>query len=379
MYADDLILIAVGGAASQMASSMCASGRLGIRVFFLDTDDTTANVFQPGDKMSLHIFGTSRLNGKTTGGDTVVAKSAFNDEAMRILPLFGHATTAIILTCTGGGTSGAVPELLKLLHNRGIATMTIATQPFTFEGQSRKDIARRIIPHLEEAGEALALLPLDVLCEGASDIPLPAAFECVRERLSATILLLCQLITKPGFIAFDSVRFNAFLETLTGAQMRFASVKSEGDNRALGATMDLFASPLWHVNGRSLLLSASYVLVGIVAGDDLRLSEIGNIMTYVREQCQNTAQIELGTATTDVEPGSLTLTILAVKTESDESAHAEDRSDGLKRVRKSKRSTTPRAPLGVVADAFANTEVTYFNGANLDTPTYERRQIRLKR
>ncbi len=377
MIADDFILIALGGAACQLATAIHAHNRGGLRTLLLDTDDTTANQFEPTDGLNIQLFGTARLSGKPTGGDIALAKSAFNDNAPEIATFLNSVTTAIVLTCTGGGTAGAMPEILELLQARGIATLTIATTPFAFEGSSRQTASRAIIPIIEEMSEAISIIPLDSLCPAIDqDQTITATFVRVAQILCDHVNSLWKLIAKPAFLAFDLVKFNKLISSFTGAKMRFASTLASGDTRAIDATEALLHHPLFIDKNQNLLTTATYVLVGIRATDSLKLSEIANVMACLRSQCNATCEIDLGTSIDPDLGDDLALSVIALV---NPNAPQPDLLDDAKPSTKPKRPSKGKHKIGLSMDIFADADKTYHNGVNLDTPTYERRNIRLRR
>ncbi len=380
----NLLLIALGGAACRIVQRLHAADGGAMRTLLLDTDDRSAVIMPPA--LTTHIFGIARLAGNGTGGDTVLGREAMQEEVSLLEPHLRGVRAAVILCCTGGGTSGALPDLLKQLRAGGISTLTFATRPFPFEGTARNEASRRVFPLIEEETDLLVELPLAGLFSGAEDVPVSDAFACAENRLAAGLTLFRKLVAAPGFIAFDGERFRSLLTRRNGARARLsvAEVTAEGGQaRAKEAFEQLVDSPLLLLPGYTSALDAAPVLLlGVLAGDDLRLSEIGAVMQSLRSRASARAEIELGTVLDPALDGTLRLVLLAFESFDLPAAPAAaptvaDATEGIvpARARRPRGKATSR--LGVVTDRFSNTEVTAFNGQNLDTPTYERRNILL--
>lgn len=385
MNADDLLLISVGGAAAGIARDVAARAATPMRVLILDTDDATAQAVPPQAGVSAYIFGTERLNGRGTGGDRNVGASALRDEAAALQTQIGSPRLTVVLTCCGGGTSGAMPHLLEMLRAKGTATLTFATEPFPFEGDDRRRNASALLPMLEGGTDALARIPLAGLLGAAGEgLTAPEAFRAVAERLAAGLGLLWTLITKPAFIGLDAERFHQFLVThvMTGLPFFFADACCTGAGRDREALAQILSSPRFQVNGIDRLANAAQILVGVLAGPDLRLRELSTVQQGLRDYAPS-AELFLGTSFEEAREGELALVVMAFgKPPADVSArrHAEG---GLRPLRGGRRSGKSQqgssARLGSVQDRFADVEPTVINGQNLDEPTFMRRGIRLKR
>ena len=75
----------------------------------------------------------------------------------------------VLTACLGAGTGGgATPEIVKALHDMGIATVCFVTRPFTFEGEARRKAAERVLPMIEENADSLVVVALDDLVNDGS-------------------------------------------------------------------------------------------------------------------------------------------------------------------------------------------------------------------
>lgn len=383
METEDLLLISLGGAAASIVRRMAERATTPLRALILDTDDATLQSITPAVGVSTSVFGAKRLSGRGTGGSHSLGAGAFRDDATQILAQVGTPRLAILLTCCGGGTAGAATTLLEALRTKGIATLVFAVAPFSFEGDDRKRAANVLLPIMETRADALTRISLDALVgEEAATLPAAEAFAHAADRLAAGLGLLWTLVAHPGFIAFDAERFRAFLthDVEGGLPFCFADVTVSGENRAQAALNALREDPRFRVNGVDRLANAAQLIVGILAGPDLRLCEIGTVMEGLRAHCQSLKETLLGTADEEAREGSLSVVLFAFGHPLTNVSAAKDGEAPRplpKRQRGAKAAGTK--VLGTAKNRFTDVAPTIYGGQNLDEPTYQRRGIRLTR
>ena len=380
MNANDLLLVSIGSAASGVVKRMASRGAFTMRSLLLDTDDGVWEGFTPTESVAVSVFGTRRLAGHGTGGDRNLGASALRDDLASILSQIGTPRMVIVLVCCGGGTSGAVLDLVDALRKNGIVSVVFATTPFSFEGSDRHHNAAELLRGLRSSADALAQIPLDsLLDEETRQSAEEVAFERVAEKLSAGFGLFQSLLEHPAFLPFDAGRFmQTLLRSPVGSLFCFADATASGEGRAEAVLAELDASPRFHHEGVDYLTNADVVIVGVLAGEDLRLCELDTIMRRIRERCSHTKEILLGTARSSGREGALSVVVLAFSTghATTGDAHA---GDILSAPGKKGGKRTRETILGVAPDCFSGVEATIYNGENLDIPTYQRRKIRLNR
>ena len=385
MKADDILLISLGGAAAKIARHIAAKSlrdpsKPPMRVLILDTDDEVLQTVTHTtiEGVSVTIFGVQRLNGKGTGGDHVIGMSAFRDEVAVLTQQIGTPRLAVVLTCCGGGTSGASESLLRILNERGIANIVFATEPLPFEGDDRKRCASVIIPTIMSCANAATVVPLATLLAGAPDTLTAAeSFDYAADRLAAGISLLWTLLVHPGYLQFDAEHLRQMLErdALTTLPFTFSDAVASGENRATEVVEAIAASPRFKLKGVNCLANARTAVVGVLAGDDLRLSELNVLMTGLRKQFHKQTEVILGTVNHPSFNGRMEVVVLAF---TQSGAEAGDGDGALQPIRKRSGRSRSKGLTGV-KDRFDDVERTIIDGVNYDEPTYLRRNIRLKR
>ncbi|MEG1480200.1 MAG: hypothetical protein RSD41_04265 [Kiritimatiellia bacterium] len=381
MNAEDLLLISVGGAAARIVRYTVERSNVPMRALILDTDDAIFQTLTPATGLSTTLFGAKRLNGHGTGGDRSVGAGALRDDVASLQAQIGTPRLVILLTCCGGGTSGAAPQLLDLLRSQGITTITFATAPFSFEGDDRKRNAIALLPALESGTDAFARIPLDgLLSDEQRALPAAETFEIIAQRLSVGLSLLWTLLIHPAFVGFEAEKFLHFLQggAAIGHSFFFADTIASDEDRAHTALNALIESPRFKSDGIDRLTNAAQVIVGVLAGDDLRLTELETIMTGIRARCISAKETLLGTAFEASRNGTLALIVLAFGSPAtDVSTNSEDALKPIRGKRGNKDSS--RTKFGTINSRFSEVEPSVYNGQNFDEPTYQRRGIRLAR
>ena len=368
-HTSSMLLLGIGGAGCAMVRGVNRAFGEGLRFLLTDTDARTGDAGGP-----FVLIGGERLSGRGAGGDLVAGRLAAEDSVQALDESLGGVRLAVVLTALGGGTGGgATLEAVKHLASRGIPTCVFATTPFAFEGEDRQRNARGVMTMIEENANATFFVPMDKLVAGGQDDGMEAAMWRAVDTLASGITLFWRLVEKPGYIGLDAERVRHLVAG--SGRGRFATVTVQGPGRAEAAVDALRRSPV--------LLAASgpvrSMLCGVLAGDDLRLSEIGTIADGARTAFGEKATFTLGTVN-DEETFAGRLAVVLMLFEADgnggeESPQPQGATPGTTRPRRKPRSLLKAAPTG--KGRFNNAEPTIWNGEDLDIPTFIRRNISL--
>lgn len=384
-----LLLLGVGGGGCRLAASVLAA--YGGRMCALGVDtDALSNRQASAGGLTCLLLGGARLAGHGTGGDAIKGRLVAQDDMQNLVPHLQGVRTVVVLACLGAGTGGgATPEIIKSLHDMGIATMCFAVLPFAFEGDDRRKAAERVLPMLEEHVDSMVTLALDDLFGDCGGERLEESLRRAESAIASGITLLWRLLTKPGFIQLDPERLHGMI--VRGGNARFGCASAQGPERAAQATAALRGCRL--LRSGEAISKASALLVGILAGSDLRLAELGEIMGKLRGMCSGDCHVEMGTVLDPQYDGRIELVVLAfeswvsvVPVEVKKDAppvqeppvadnfpiHPGSAKRGRGKGSKLSFGTTGRGK-------FQNVEPTLFNGQDLDIPTFVRRGILLER
>ena len=359
-----LILIGVGGSGCAAVRAIARNYGGDLRARLVDTDAGT-----PTDGLPFTLIGGSRLSGQGAGGAATKARAAFQDDPAILDASLEGARVAIVVTCLGGGTGGgATPEILKRLRAKGVTTLVFATKPFPFEGEARINRANSDAGLVAQEADVSCILALDDIArDSCADPTMANALRTASSTLAKGITLFWRLLEKPGYIRFDAERLKRIL---SGAgRARFAAVTASGEGRA--------GEILSRIDSAATLQQATRprittIFLGLLAGDDLRLSEIARITQGLAERYGADATIELGTVNDEAEfSGTLSLVTLLFEEGSSSQTQSRNRQGRLGR-------SAGEQALGV-DDRFRNTDATMLGDTNLDIPTYYRLNLTLDR
>ncbi len=361
-----LLLLGVGGAGAYLVRGILRAFGPGIRALILDTDSSSG---LHDDTTPFMLLGGNRLAGRGTGGQPASARAAFQDNPAYIDPALEGVRTVVIVTALGGGTGGgATGELLKHLHTLGITTLLFATMPFSFEGAERMRIARTAAGPLEQHADVSVFLPLDDLVADAGSDNIGIAMSRGLETLATGVTLLWRLLEKPGYIRLDEERLRAILSGC--GRGHYATAVAQGPDRVQTILSVLASTPLLKRSESAPPVRS--ILVGVLAGDDLRLSEIGMIVSGLTASYGVNATIELGTVNDEtLFSGRLAVAVLIFE----ESATASHPANTAGATRPLSGEHAALAGNG----RFRHSEKTFWNDEDLDIPTYIRRSLTLDR
>ncbi len=359
-----MLLIGIGGGGSAIARGVRRAFGEGLRYLAVDTDASGAD----REDEPFVLIGGDRLSGRGAGGDVVAARLAAEDSISAIDQSLEGVRLAVITASLGGGTGGgATLEAVKHLSEHGIPSVVFATTPFTFEGENRQRTARGVMSMIEEAANATFFIPLDKLVGDAETME--DGMRRAVDTMASAVTLFWRLVEKPGYLRLDAERIRHLLAK--AGRGRFAAVTMQGPSRATEAVDALTRAPLLATGSGPVRA----ILCGVLAGDDLRLKEIGDISDGVRAAFgSRAASFELATVN-DEATFSGRLSVVLLLFEANQSDENKETPGG---VMSPKRRRRTGGGLGVGPQGrgrFNNAEPTIWNGEDLDIPTFLRRNI----
>lgn len=356
-----IVLIGIGTSGAAIARAVRNTSGTNMHVILADTDASAGAAGEP-----FILLGGDRLAGRGTGGDIVAGRLAAEDSIKALDEHLEGARIAVIATSLGGGTGGgATLETAKHLATLGIPTIVFATTPFTFEGEDRQRNARGVMSMIEDAANTTFFIPLDKLV--SSDDNMETALARAQQTLADGIALFWRLVEKPGYIRLDTERLRHVLSR--AGRGRFSAVTLQGPNRATGALDTLLRSELLATSSGPV----KSTLCGILAGNDLLLSEVGKIANGVRESFGGLS-FDLATVNDPSLDGRISVVVMLFESngKSDDDLQRGGVMSGRRKRAKGSLGLTPGG-----RGRFQNAEPTIWNGEDLDIPTFIRKDINL--
>ena len=282
-------VIGLGGGGCNAITRMVREEIQGVEFIGMNTDAQALAIteapirFQLGEKLS---------KGLGVGGDHTLGQKAAEENREELQELVSGADMLFITCGMGGGTgTGAAPVIAEIAKQSGTLTIAIVTNPFTFEGVRRAQVADDGIMRLLSKVDTLIIIPNDRLlniCDQHTSVD--NAFRMADDVLRHGVQAISEVITVPGMINLDFADVKAVMKDAGPAWMSIGI--GSGKNRAVDAAREALASPLLDVS----MNGAKGVLFNVVGGSDLTLIEVNEAADIIREMVDPEANIIFGVA-----------------------------------------------------------------------------------
>lgn len=386
----DLLLLGIGGGGCKLACSIVSQSNLNFKALAVDTDATSSR--EAGDAaIEFLLLGRDRLLGHGTGGDVASGKMAADDDLNKLEPHLGEVRMVMVVTSLGSGTGGgATPKILGFLKERGLTTLCFATMPLAFEGDFRVDCANAVLPLIESSSDTLVTVPLDDLAVESGTDNLQIYMDQVFKTLGAGVSLIWRMVCSPGFIQLDSERIRSLAMNGKNARLGFADSSDDCDRAA--TIVQKLSDYRLLVDSTGKPAPADALMVGIIGGEDLLLSEISTLMSGIRLMYNNKPRIEMGTVQDTLFNGCIEVVLVAFENWNAPTSAARLRhskpneppvADALPSSRVAARKSSKASSRLTVGPSgrgrFQNSEPTIYHGMDMDVPAYERYGLNIEK
>src|SRR5918912_2218378 len=132
------------------------------------------------------------------------------------------------------------------------------------------------------------------------------AFKMADDVLRQAVQGISDLITVPGLINLDFADVKAIMQGMGLALM--GAGRASGENRALEATQQAISSPLLE---EATIEGAKGVLINITGGSDLKLYEVNEAASTIREAADDDANIIFGAVIDEAMQDEMKITVIA--------------------------------------------------------------------
>lgn len=307
-------VIGVGGAGGNAIANMIRRDVQGVDFLVANTDAQALNHSLADRRIQL---GPKITQGLGAGSRPEIGRAAAEETIEDLERALDGAHMCFIAAGMGGGTgTGAAPVIAKAARDRGILTVGVVTKPFAFEGARRARAADSGIDELQQHVDTLIVIPNQNLFRLAnSDTTFKEAFEMADEVLQQGVRGITDLMVMPGLINLDFADVRAVMGEMGKAMM--GTGEASGDNRAIEAAEKAISNPL--LDGVSMK-GAKGVIVSIVGGEDMRLMEVDEAASHIKELVDPDANIIWGSAFNDDLEGRIRVSVVATGIEAEEAS-----------------------------------------------------------
>ena len=297
-------VVGVGGAGGSAVNRMKEAGLSGVQFIAMNTDAQALHNSKADVKIHL---GHNTTNGLGAGADPSVGEAAATESRDEIRDALEGADMVFVTIGAGGGTgSGAGHVVAEVARELGILVVGVATKPFSFEGEKRRQNADWAISQLGRKVDTLITIPNDRLLQTIDRrTPLLETFKIADDVLRQGVQGISELITEHGLINLDFADVKAIMSSAGSALMGIG--RASGDDRAAEAAQQAIESPLIEVS----IDGAKGVLFNVTGGYDMSMSEIQEAAEIITSAVSPDANIIFGaTLKPDLED-ELIITVIA--------------------------------------------------------------------
>ena len=307
-------VIGVGGAGGNAIANMIRSDVQGVEFLVANTDAQALNASDADTRIQLGLKITQGLG---AGSRPEIGRAAAEETMEEIEKALEGAHMCFIAAGMGGGTgTGAAPVIAKMARNMGILTVGVVTKPFAFEGARRMRSADSGLEELQQHVDTLIVIPNQNLFRLANaDTTFKEAFEMADEVLQQGVRGITDLMVMPGLINLDFADVRSVMGEMGKAMM--GPGEAEGDNRALEAAEKAISNPL--LDGVSMK-GAKGVIVSITGGMDMKLMEVDEAASHIKELVDDDANIIWGSAFNESLDGKIRVSVVATGIDGEEAS-----------------------------------------------------------
>lgn len=297
-------VVGVGGAGGAAINRMIDAGVHGVEFIAINTDAQALHNSKAEKK--IHI-GRDTTRGLGAGADPSVGQQAAEESAEDIKKNIEGADLIFITIGAGGGTgSGAGHVVASIAHDLGILVVGVATKPFSFEGEKRRQNAEWAITRLGQQVDTLITIPNDRLLQTIDRrTPLLETFKIADDVLRQGVQGISELITEHGLINLDFADVKTIMQHAGSALMGIG--RANGENRAVQAAQQAIESPLLEVS----IDGARGVLFNITGGYDMSMHEINEAAEVITNAVAPDANIIFGATLKPELEDELIITVIA--------------------------------------------------------------------
>jgi cell division protein FtsZ len=306
-----ITVIGVGNAGGNAVERMARNGLGSVRLIAVSTHAQVLARAAVPEKLVL----ASRLrHGLGTGGDPEQGRAAAEADREVLQGLCEGADIVFVVAGLGGGTgSGAAPVIAQLAKETGALVLGVVMLPFDWEGTRRRCQAQESLGWLRAKADSVICISnqrLFTLIDETTSVA--GTFDIINSFVEEGVRSIWRLLIQPSLIPVDFADLCAVTRG-RHAQSSLAAAEASGSNRARDLIERLLHHPL--LDDGHALTQADALLVSLVSGPDLTMTEVSCVMDQIRHQAEH-AHLIVGTAIDEQMGDRLHATLIATQVQS---------------------------------------------------------------
>ena len=388
-------VVGVGGAGANIVDRLMLSNPSGVQLTVINTDHQALANSPVIDK---RCIGESITRGLGASGDPEIGKEAACVDKTELEAMVKGVDLLFIAAGLGGGTgTGIAPVLADVAAQQGSTVIAFVTLPFTIERATRAKVAKSGLESLRQVANAVIPLPNDLLIQVSDgNASLLDAFSQADAWIEKGITSIWEMMSKTGLMNLDYSQLRQVFSNRAGKTL-FGLGEGSGENAAIDAIEDLKLCPLLHTPEFSK--KADHLLVNLIGGANLGISETQSIMESVTDAFGKEANVVMGAVIDESMGDKVEICVIGTSDVSDISiVRGRKRSVPIPKVpdlellktaaKKENPKSVHKKRIKIQQDEFAfnegeprgefeDTMGYIFEGQDLDTPTYLRRGVKV--
>ncbi len=285
-----IAVVGVGGAGCNAVANMIEAELMGVEFIVANTDAQQLAMSKAATRIQL---GMKITQGLGAGARPEIGRAAAEETLDQLETALDGAHMCFIAAGMGGGTgTGAAPVVARAAREKGILTVGVVTKPFSFEGTKRMRAAEEGIIELQKHVDTLIIIPnQNLFLIANASTTFKDAFAMADQVLHQGVRGITDLMIMPGLINLDFADIRTVMSEMGKAMM--GTGEATGEGRAIEAAQKAIANPLLD---EVSMRGAKGVIINITGGDDLKLMEVDEAASYIRDMVDSEANIIVGSA-----------------------------------------------------------------------------------
>lgn len=293
-------VIGLGGAGCNMVSWIAQKGTDGIKTIAADTDAIHLLTAKSDVRI---LMGEKAYMGRGCGGYAERGSEAARESLNEIIKEIAGSNLVFVIAGLGGGSgSGSAPIVAEAIRETGALTIGCVTIPFGSEVVRRKK-AISSLKALSGKCDSLVVIDNSKLRTTAGEMPLKEGFAVVNALIGSFIDNLTDTIIHPSLVNLVYSDMRSIMER--GGISAIGIGEGEGEKRIEKAVEEALSAPLIEVSDIS---SAYGMLIHIMGGEDMTLSEVTQAAELMIKIAPNTGRIIWGAKVDEALAGRVKVT-----------------------------------------------------------------------
>lgn len=388
-------IVGIGGGGTLAVSSLVDRVQNAVCIA-MDTDESALLSSKAHEKI---LLGKSVTRSVSAGGDAELAAKVLQAD-IDLIKNSVSASDIVFLASSLGGATGSViaPAVAKIAKQAGALVISFCNLPFSFEGEQKRNIAKKAMEQMASVCDMAVALPDDEMLPN-SQSNLKEALESASRCTHCAIAAVCDMLAKTGLINIDfGALKNLFKEKLSEKYL-FAYASSKAENKVEDLLKKLVNFPA--LKSGFAADRASKLIACISCSSDTSIQEIKDVLAGIADTFSDTTEVLFGAIFDDSRKGEIEVLAMGLAKDSQtppptskpklelpaQEPETKKAKAPLRRERisakaensqREKQSEFGFVDVELKRGFFEDTEPNIYGREDLDVPTFMRKKIKIQ-